>query len=43
VPATTTGVPPTSGTGIPPRDGVIVTDPSAAAGDIPTRREDYTR
>ena len=43
VPATTTGVPPTSGTGIPPRDGVIVTDPSAAAGDIPVRREDYTR
>jgi hypothetical protein len=43
VPATTTGVPPTSGTGIPPRDGVIVTDPSAAAGDIPIRREDYTR
>jgi hypothetical protein len=43
VPATTTGVPPVSGTGIPPRDGVIVTDPSAAAGDIPTRREDYTR
>jgi len=43
VPATTTGVPPVSGTGIPPRDGVIVTDPSAAAGDIPVRREDYTR
>ena len=43
VPAATTGVPPTSGTGIPPRDGVIVTDPSAAAGDIPIRREDYTR
>ena len=43
VPATTTGVPPTSGTGIPPRDGVIVTDRSAAAGDIPIRREDYTR
>ncbi len=43
VPATTTGVPPVSGTGIPPRDGVIVTDPSAAAGDIPIRREDYTR
>ena len=43
VPATTTGVPPTSGTGIPPRDGVIVTDPSAAAGDIPIRRVDYTR
>ena len=43
VPATTTGVPPTAGTGIPPRDGVIVTDPSAAAGDIPIRREDYTR
>ena len=43
VPATTTGGPPTSGTGIPPRDGVIVTDPSAATGDIPIRREDYTR
>jgi hypothetical protein len=43
VPPTTTAVPPTTGTGIPPRDGVIVTDPSAAGGDIPTRREDYTR
>ena len=27
----------------PAADGVIVTDPSAAAGDIPIRREDYTR
>jgi hypothetical protein len=43
LPPTTTAVPPTTGTGIPPRDGVIVTDPSAAGGDIPTRREDYTR
>ncbi len=43
LPPTTTSVPPTTGTGIPPRDGVIVTDPSAAGGDIPIRREDYTR
>ena len=40
---------PTSRTGLAaddmavPRGGTVVTDPGAAAGDIPVRREDYTR
>jgi gas vesicle protein len=42
-PGTGTGVPPVSGTGQPPHAGTVVSDPSAAAGDIPIRREDYTR
>jgi hypothetical protein len=42
-PGTGTGVPPVGGTGQPPRAGTVVTDPSSAAGDIPIRREDYTR
>lgn len=42
-PGTGTGVPPVGGTGQPPRAGTVVTDPGAAAGDIPIRREDYTR
>ncbi|MBE2316205.1 hypothetical protein DVA67_009475 [Solirubrobacter sp. CPCC 204708] len=43
VPGTATSVPPVTGTGHPPTSGTVVTDPSAAGGDIPIRREDYTR
>mgnify|MGYP001275686842 CR=1 FL=1 len=42
-PGTSTGVPPVGGTGQPPRGGTVVTDPSAAAGDIPVRPGDYAR